>query len=285
MVKKVTKNVLLIGTEHFCQYVVFDGNECILIDGAISGQYPIIKRDLEDLGVNPQLLLILHAHFDHMMSFPLFQGEVFIPKDSVEFLEDREIYQKIHYMDKFVSEAFCKVMGIDQVEQKPFVYHKTYKDGDVFQVGRKKLVAIDAKGHSPDSMALFLEEDGVLFVSDAMGVPFSKGGIYRPNYFYNLGEFLKTLDKLESLKPSVICLGHTGFIEKDKVKEAFREAKEGTKAFIEEVLSLLEKIGDERETARVLYEKYADGFLEFFPRDKTVDFWKILVKRTKEYAS
>ena len=284
MIKNVAKNVFLVGTEHFCQYVVFEGDECILLDGGISGQYPILKKDLENLRLNPQLLLVLHAHFDHMMSFPLLQGEVLVPRDSVKFLEDREVLRKIHSMDRFVSNMFRRAMGINRVEQKPFVYDKTFENGDVFQVGSKRLIAVDAKGHSPDSMAFFLEEDGILFVSDAMGVPFSKESIYRPNYFYSLGEFLKTLDRLEALDPSVICLGHTGVIERDRVKDAFREAREGTRAFMDEVLSLLEKIRDEGEVARILYEKYTDGFLEFFPRESTIEFWKILVKRTKEYV-
>ncbi|NVN96160.1 MAG: FprA family A-type flavoprotein [Bacteroidetes bacterium] len=102
--------------------------------------------------------------------------------------------------------------------------HLVVKDGDVLDLGNKKIKFISAPNlHWPDSMYCYLEEDKVLFTCDSFGAHFCDERMYDTEvgnwddafkYYFDVimkpySRFmLKAIEKIRPLEIKAICNGH-----------------------------------------------------------------------------
>ncbi len=102
--------------------------------------------------------------------------------------------------------------------------HIQVKDGDVIDLGNKKIRVISAPNlHWPDSMYTFLEEDKLLFTCDSFGAHYCDARMFDDlvgnwddafKYYFDVilkpfSKFmLKAIDKIRPLDISTICPGH-----------------------------------------------------------------------------
>jgi len=77
----------------------------------------------------------------------------------------------------------------------------TLKDGDLLRCGDRTFEVIYTPGHSQDSICLYCEEEGVLFVGDTPVVIRSDQGTYEPG-------FIRALERLCAKKVETIYFGH-----------------------------------------------------------------------------
>lgn len=109
--------------------------------------------------------------------------------------------------------------------------HQVLKDGEVLDLGNKKLQIIGAPNlHWPDSIYSYLQEDKVLFTCDSFGAHFcseemfdDKVGNWDDSFRYYFDVILKPFSKfmlkaIEKIRPlpiSVICPGHGPILRTD----------------------------------------------------------------------
>lgn len=102
--------------------------------------------------------------------------------------------------------------------------HRQVKDGDVIDLGNKKLRVIGAPNlHWPDSIYTYLEEDGLLFTCDSFGAHFCDSRMFDDKvgdwddafrYYFDVilkpfSKFmLKAIEKIRPLPIQVVCPGH-----------------------------------------------------------------------------
>ncbi len=102
--------------------------------------------------------------------------------------------------------------------------HLVVKDGDILDLGNKKIKFISAPNlHWPDSMYCYLEEDKVLFTCDSFGAHFCDERMYDTEvgnwddafkYYFDVimkpySRFmLKAIEKIRPLEIKAICNGH-----------------------------------------------------------------------------
>jgi NADH oxidase (H2O-forming) len=117
--------------------------------------------------------------------------------------------QAINYLNEIIGEPFN---------------HAIVKDGDVIDLGNKKLRVISAPNlHWPDSIYTYLEEEKILFTCDSFGAHFCDErifddlvGDYYDSFKYYFDVILKPFSKfllqaIEKIKPidiATICPGH-----------------------------------------------------------------------------
>jgi glyoxylase-like metal-dependent hydrolase (beta-lactamase superfamily II) len=292
---QVTKNVTLLGSELFNLYLV-KGETYAVVEGAVSGvTYPFLEQ-LKQLDVPPEAishLIILHSHFDHMMVFPTLKGRypwmktVSSDLNRAIFSSER-IVAKIFDSDRKMTLAL-KEGGI--ISEAPalqayasFPLDITVSEGSVLDLGGGvRMKFLETPGHSPDCLAAFIEDEGLLFCSDGAGF-YTPPDFFRPNYWYRLEEAEKSLDKMKAIDPEILCRGHYGaMIGKDLARkhlQSNRKSIEDFKAFV------LEKINggwSVEEITKDVTVRFSRGFLEFFPAEENSRLWKLLIQRTLEH--
>ncbi len=292
---QVTKNVTLLGNELFNLYLV-KGETYAIIEGAVSGiTYPFLEQ-LSQLNVPPEAishLIILHSHFDHMMVFPALKGRypwmkiVTSDLNRAVFTSER-IIAKIFDSDRKITLALKERGMISEAPNlQPYTFFPldiTVQEGSVLDLGKGvRMKFLEIPGHSPDCLAAFLEEEGVLFCSDGAGF-YTPPDFFRPNYWYRLDDAEKSLDKMKVIDPEILCRGHYGVaIGKDlagKHLQMNRQSIEDFKAFV------LEKIQSGRSVEEITQDvtvQFSRGFLELFPPEENLRLWKLLIQRTLEH--
>ena len=292
---QVTKNVTLLGSELFNLYLL-KGETYAIVEGGVSGiTYPFLEQ-LGQLNVPPEAishLVILHSHFDHMMVFPTLKGRypwmkiVSSDLNRATFSSER-IIAKIFDSDRKMTLALKEREMISEapsLQPSPFFSLDIHvKERSVLNLGKGvEMKFLEIPGHSPDCVAAFLEDEGLLFCSDGAGF-YTPPDFFRPNYWYRLDDAEKSLDKMKAIDPEILCRGHYGaMIGKDLARKHLqrnRQSIEDFKAFV------LEKINggwSVEEITQDVTVRFSKGFLELFPSEENQRLWKLLIQRTLEH--
>jgi len=292
---QVTKNITLLGSELFNIYLV-KGETYAIVEGGVSGiTYPFLEQ-LSQLNVPPEAishLVILHSHFDHMMVFPTLKGRYpwmkIVTSDlNRSIFTSERVVAKIFDSDRKMTLALKEREMISEAPNlAPYTFFPldiTVKEGSVLDLGKgMKMKFFEVPGHSPDCLAAFLEEEGLLFCSDGAGF-YTPPDFFRPNYWYRLDDAEKSLDKMMAVDPEILCRGHYGaMIGKDLARKHLqmnRQSIENFKAFV------LEKINggwSVEEITQDVTVRFSKGFLELFPAEENYRLWKLLIQRTLEH--
>ncbi len=119
----------------------------------------------------PLIVVATHIHLDHVGSlheFPLRMG----PRMSAarfETMDDAVTYAYMfHNLDGAVSKLPAKDWTSANYRIPPAPLTRSLDEGDVVDLGDRKFRVLHLPGHSPDSIALFDEADGLFFAGDAI---------------------------------------------------------------------------------------------------------------------
>jgi len=180
--------------------------EDVLIDAGIRSSANTILKALKDKTVTKHVLT--HAHADHQgsskticetLNIPLLCSEL-----EKEFTENGNVITEYpnpnHIISKFQKNFWAG---------KGHPVSETLKEGD--QIGG--FTVIKTPGHSSGHISFFREKDGVLIVGDVMtnmNLLTTKVGLHEPPHLFTANKETnkKSILKLASLKPKILCFGH-----------------------------------------------------------------------------
>lgn len=152
------------------------------------GSDPVVLDSLESIatGVGKrkvELVILTHAHSDHYANLPMIK-KAFNP----------------------VVCAFSPFMtGVDHY----------LKDGELLRLGDAMFEVLHTPGHSEDSICLYNEPEGILFVGDTPVIIRSPGGTYEPR-------FVQSLERICRKKVNTIYFGHGEPLTHDVEKQLRR---------------------------------------------------------------
>lgn len=141
-------------------YLVFDEtNDAVIIDAGClqAGEKQVLKRFIEDNKLTIKRVLNTHLHLDHQFGNKfLFDTYGIAPEACIEdeFLLENVMAQARSYGFPVTEEA--QPLGAYITENQEINF------------GNSSLKAIHAPGHSPGSMVLYSEKDGVMFAGDVL---------------------------------------------------------------------------------------------------------------------
>lgn len=156
-IEQICPGVLALDTDaDESLYLVCGSERAYVIDTGSAGAplMPVI-RSLWD---GPAELLLTHAHFDHMYHSDEFSSVSLL---DAEIAAWRKTLGPIVWLSSAASGKRPK--------RYPVKTWRALRDGEVLPLGGKTLRVIAARGHTPGSMILADEEDGLLFTGDAFG--------------------------------------------------------------------------------------------------------------------
>jgi hydroxyacylglutathione hydrolase len=183
---------------------LINGTKKILLDPGHYHLFPVVRENLERLSISPSdidLVIITHAHPDHMEAIRAFEGtSTLIAFPALE-----------HPFVKTVASRYGGSLGVPDFEPDILLQEGTLQVEDlVFQV-------YHTPGHSPGSISLYWPEKKALFTGD---VVFNQG-IGRTDLPGGNGEKLKeSIRKLARLDSDYLLPGHGEMLSGSKLVSA-----------------------------------------------------------------
>ncbi len=183
-------------------HLIVGEDSAVLFDSGM-GFLPI-RPIVEQITSLPVSVLNSHTHYDHVggnHEFPtvLAVDTEYTRANMAGFSNDRLAID-------LGPDAFCKGMpkGFDPAAffTKPWRATRFVSDGDVLELGGRKLEALQVPGHTPDSMALLDAENGLLFTGDS----FYDAAIWLFVPETNLADYGRSICRLAALESSVTYL-------------------------------------------------------------------------------
>lgn len=291
----LTPQATLLGNDYFNLYLV-RGETSALVEGAVSAvAYPLLKQ-LEELRVRPESishLVILHSHFDHLMVFPFLKArypwlKIVSSEKNETLLSNPKVLSRISESDRRITEAMIRRGMISEAPDLPsppsFPLDVTVREGSCLDLGHGvRIRFLEAPGHSPDGLCAHMEDHDVLFCSDAAGF-YAPPEFYRPNYWFSLGEAVRSIEKMKSLHPEILCSGHYGaVVGREKARRHLDRARQSIDDFSNAVAEETRRGKSIDEIAQEVTERFSRGFLELFPLQDNFLLWRLLVRRTLEH--
>lgn len=211
--ERVSENVFWFQSEIYAQVtagVVAGPQWAVVIDTlALPDETLTIREFIEhELSVPVRYVINTHYHADHSWGTCFFPGATVIAHARCrELLEERGIPS--------LEAAKKQNPALRQV--KVILPHLTFIDGDVtLRVGKKNLIISPALGHSPDGIAVLVEEDRILFAGDSfMPLPYIVDG--------NIDEIMASIKHIGRMGLENIVQGHGDIILRGEIDAAVRE--------------------------------------------------------------
>ena len=93
-----------------------------------------------------------------------------------------------------------------------------FEDGYTFELGSRKLEVIHTPGHSIGHCSFFEPDKKILFSGD---IDLTSFGPWYGCIDSDIGDFVKSINKLKDLKPNVVVTSHHRGLIKDDIKDWF----------------------------------------------------------------
>jgi len=181
----------------------------VLVDSGAGPSYNLLVRNIESLGFDPknlEALILTHKHIDHIGAAARFR------KDYGCSIIAHELDAKdIEEGEQFLTGA--KAYGVT-LEPCP-VDVKLNQPETRLTFGKLEFNLLHTPGHTPGSISVVVDIKGkrVLFGQDIHGPLI-------PEWGADLEQYRRSMEKLLSLKPDILCEGHFGVYEPaDRVRK------------------------------------------------------------------
>jgi len=185
-------------------YLLVGSKRALLIDSGLG--VCDIKEVTDDLTDLPVTVVTTHSHWDHLGGHHLFE-EVMVHKLDAGWLTGGFPLGTDHIremlMKGLLTEPFRFFDPLDYVCPTVANPH-ILKDGDRISDGIHSLLVIHTPGHSPGSISLFDEREGLLFTGDIL----YRSRILAHFFSTSPSDLMKSIIKLEDLKIEAILPGH-----------------------------------------------------------------------------
>jgi glyoxylase-like metal-dependent hydrolase (beta-lactamase superfamily II) len=211
--ERVSENVFWFQSEVYAQVtagVVAGPQWAVVIDTlALPDESLSIREFIEhELNVPVRYVVNTHYHADHAWGNCFFPGATVIAHANCR---DLLIERGIPSLDA----AQKQNPALRQV--KIVLPHITFSDGELtLRVGKKNLIISLATGHSPDGIAVLVEEDRILFAGDSfMPLPYVVDG--------DIDEIISSIKQIGRMGLENIVQGHGDIILRGEIDAAVKE--------------------------------------------------------------
>jgi len=252
-VRELASRVWLIAEPGHVNSFLIEGDDlAVLLDTGLG--VANIRSVAESLSGKPILVVNSHHHFDHSGGNLLFEdiaihrsGEHLLAEappdglaagymDYVDRLltawQDYKVADDV-YFHLITRETLLRPLpdGFDPATYviRPSSPSRLLDDGEVLDLGGRSLRVLHTPGHSPDSICLFDEANGLLFGGDTINT----GPIYAHLTESDVGEFARSTARLSELRTSIARVFVCHFMRVDNAPGLLNEIAEGFERILE----------------------------------------------------
>lgn len=218
--KEIGKNLFQVELETggfknlICSYII-KGAKTILVESGPTSSVPKLVSGLKELDIrfeDVEYLAVTHVHLDHgggagtLLKF-LPNAKVLVhPRGMPHLINPERLWPSSQAVLGFVSEIFGKPEPVPKERIIPVTEDSFDLDDGA------KLRVIETLGHASHNLSFHESLNGGVFPGDAAGTYFPEFDVVMPTTPppFHLDLALASLDKLISLKPTVLYYSHFG---------------------------------------------------------------------------
>lgn len=204
--------------------LIKEGKELILFDAGYPNQLNQIESELNRLEFSINDLtkvFISHHDHDHIGSLKSLKMknpsiEVISSKIEKSFIDGSEKSLRLVQAEKYnqtlaeeereVGESFVKYLETINTVNVDI----TVKENDYIASGIR---VISTPGHTPGHLSLFLEEESVLLVGDALAYENNQLSIANPEFTLDIDECINSIRKIKKMEIKKLICYHGGLVE------------------------------------------------------------------------
>lgn len=200
--EQITPNLWLLQSEYFQTNsgVFIDNGQAALIDPGITpDETETFFRILKEKRARPEVILLTHAHWDHILGPQMFPGvKVIAQKNYLKETSGESGDRLKKRVDRFYDEINCLQKQAFCIPQPDL----TFEDSLEVTIGKQRLNLMQAPGHAASQMAVYDAENGMLWAADMLS------DIEIPLVSQHLASYEKTLSQFSNLDIRVLIPGH-----------------------------------------------------------------------------
>jgi glyoxylase-like metal-dependent hydrolase (beta-lactamase superfamily II) len=209
-------DVEAVGVQNFVASYVVKGESVAIIETGPTSSVPNLVRGLAELGVKSDdvsYIAVSHIHLDHgggvgtlIKHFP--KAKVIVHQRGAPHLANPE---KLWQQSKMALGKIAEIYG--KPESVPTDRIVGAQDGMTLNIGDGVVLkVVETLGHASHHLSYYEPSSNGIFVGDAAGVYLSEIGVIVPTTPppFRLDIALSSLDKLASLKPTILYYTHFG---------------------------------------------------------------------------
>jgi glyoxylase-like metal-dependent hydrolase (beta-lactamase superfamily II) len=177
---------------------VSQGRACLIDPGVLPDETKAIVAFLAEHNLEPELLILTHSHWDHILGPAYFPGVKRVAQANYVKIVDQAGQTIRKIIAKWEKEARIR-------RDTPFTLpypDMIFQDRLTLHVGNLRLELLHVPGHAADQLAVYQPESGAFWASDILSdveIPFISD---------NLAAYEQTLDKLSGLDIRALVPGH-----------------------------------------------------------------------------
>ncbi len=290
--KSLSANVLLLGNRNFNYYVV-GKTEAVIIECGMSVGVEVFAQQWRQIEDQPQIksILVLHSHFDHVCGIPMLKNlfpdtRVLASAAAQKVLSLDKVLTSLGKADEVVSAAYFS-QGLISSRPAPLqidllTVDQVVGEGDSVDLGGNlKLNILATPGHSPCSIAAYLANEQIMFVSDAAGYR-SPDGLMSPVFFQDYDLYMETIRRLMTYPTEILAVGHGEVVVgKGQVQQFYEQSLAAAQEAFNKIRERLAEGEQEENLAGELFQTYIKGGLAFYPRNMMLGSMYQLIKNVK----
>lgn len=204
-VKKIKEGLYCIDEVHSCnRYLIVGSQKALLFDTGYG--YTDFRPLIKDITNKDLYVVLSHGHQDHGNGAYLFNDVYMNQKDYKRLMD----FNSPDYRRRSIEYRLKKIPELEnEIDIDKYINDVSYdhvhfhwiKEGDVFNLGDRKLEVIEIPGHSWGSIGLLERQSGMLFSGDPV--------TYHNVWNFNVPNmvdpkiYMKALKKLQSMKKEI----------------------------------------------------------------------------------
>jgi len=289
---RISDNVVQLGNHHF-NYFIVGQKEAAVIECGVTGGVVSLSRQWAQLERKPEIsyLIASHAHFDHVCGIPdlrtLYpEAHVLASAEAQKVLSKSKIVRNFFAQDEKMSavltaEGILEAVPISPQIEEIMVDQVIGEGEEIHLPGGLKLHVIDAPGHSPCSLAFYLPQEQIMFVSDAGGFQISDDSLF-PIFFEGYELYLETLKRLRGFPTRILAIPHERIWTQGEVQAFYDRAIKAAQDAYANIEKMLDSGLDEEVIKRDLFSYYYRGNLRIYTTANITTCVELLLRRVKE---
>ncbi len=211
-------------------YLVRGRDRDVLVDAGLG--LASLTDELPELFERRVLAVATHRHFDHVGGLAEF-GAVAVHRDDAEAVATGEVFASLVIEDYPAEElsgydppeALLTALpheGFDPAAYRvqPVTPALLLEEGDVLDLGERKLEVLHLPGHTPGEIGLWEDETGTLFSGDCV---YESGVLLDELPESDIGDYVASMERLRDLPVSIVHGGHDNAFGRPRLLELIDE--------------------------------------------------------------